>query len=175
MPVQKYTAEERGQRGTGSYKVEGDFVRQQCLASMLLCRFSWKMPLGQSPLSMTSHTKLLTLPSMLLLRFPGVWWSTLGVDEHVHVSSFVMIMFFCQVDKWKNGSGHQVSSPPHCAGDQTFSWAHLKEAEQKRLFNSKGYNINIIFVGYKERETALCGQLFPPPWIHLELWGHSSG
>ena len=35
MPVQKYTAEERGQRGTGSYKVEGDFVCQECLSSNL--------------------------------------------------------------------------------------------------------------------------------------------
>ena len=39
-------------------------------------------------------------------------------------SNFVIILNFCQVDKWENGSGHQVSSPPHCAGDQ-FSHEHI--------------------------------------------------
>ena len=43
-------------------------------------RFSWKMPQGRFPLSMTSLTKPPTLPSMLSLRFPGVWSTTLS-DE----------------------------------------------------------------------------------------------
>ena len=52
---------------------------------------------------------------------------------------------------------------------------HLEEADQRGLFNAKGYNIDIFFVGYKEGETALRGKLFPPPWIYLELWSYSSG
>ena len=45
----------------------------------------------------------------------------------------------------------------------------------KKLIKVDSMQINIFFAGYKERKAALRGQLFSPPWLHLELWGNSSG
>ena len=169
MPVQKYTAEERGQRGTGSYKVnicKEIFVLPRSNSSTYasLCRFSWKMPLGQSPLSMISHTKPPTQPSMLSSRFPGGWWSTssVGLDECLDP-----ILWFLCFARWTNAKMEVDTKAPLHPIVQVTNFLHDSRVREAV--------VNISFAGYKERETAVCCQLFPSPWLHLELWGHSSG
>ena len=159
----------RGERPERHWLIQGEYLQGVfCLAEVKLFHICFTLQVflkdATGPISPFHDIPYKASDSTFHVVIEIPRWVVVNIKcwiGRVPGSNFV-IPVFCQMDKCQNGSGHQGSPPPHSAGDQHDSC--LREAV-----------MNISFAGYKERETAVCCQLFPSPWLHLELWGHSSG
>ena len=172
MPVEKYFAEERGQRGSGSYKVLSNLHQAWFWSHVPAIRHSQKkhlkinfnLPIGFPERRLWANLSIPRHPiQSLWLHLPCCHW-----DSQVQIlkekEEALCVAFFDQqiLKRWTN------------AKMEVDTKSLLHPIVQVFLPNNWHFHYKIC-TGYKEGQAALCCQLFPPPWLHLELWCHPSG